>query len=231
MHTKTLLVIIFLLSSIIAQENFCVVLDIISDGSVSKNSCSLLSHTVNEILISDGRYKLFDRKILPELLEQFTLYELSQECYGLHCLAEIGNYIGAEIIIGGKAVYKDESINIVLNMVDAKRKRKIQTVTINSQLSKKKVIKEEIPIIVGMLLESETSYQLNNFDREKQKSKNVNIREKRTFYKNILLYTGAIFAGGMSAIVCYYIIDKKEKNLNDRPLSMDDLPQRTRYTE
>jgi len=231
MHAKVLLIIIFYISFVIAQKNFCVVLDIVSDGSVSKNSCSLLSQTIDEILILDGRYKLFDRKILPELLEQYSLYELSQECYSLHCLTEIGKSIGADIIIGGKAVYKDKRINIELNMIDAKQKRKIQTISINTQLSKKKVVKEEIPIVVKMLLDSETSYQLYSYNRKKPISKKVSIKERNLFYKNVLLYTGAIFAGGMSAIICYYILDKKEKKIDDKPLSMDDLPQRTRHTE
>lgn len=228
MYTKILLLIIFFISSITAKENFCVVLDLISDGSVSKSSCSLLSHTINKILIIDGRYNLFDRKVLSDLLKQFDLYKLSHECYDQECLATIGNLIGAQIIIGGKAVYKNKSISIILNMIDVKQKKKIQTVTINTRESKKRVIKEEIPIIVEMLLESETSYQLSKFN---QKKKSKNIKRRKLPYKNLLFYTGAIFVGGASGILCYYFINKKEKKIDDKPLSMDDVPQRTRYNE
>jgi predicted outer membrane repeat protein len=219
--------------SVIAQENYGVVLDLVSDGSVSKNSCYLLSKKVNKVLISDGRYKLFDRKILPELLKQYAIDTLSQKCCDQHCLIEIGSLIGAEIIIGGKAILKDKSIYITLNMVDVKRKRNIQSITLTSKLSKKRVISKEIPLIVEMLIESETLYQQSIFDEEQQKNKlKVEaIKRRRSFFRNTALYGGAILAGSLSALICFYILDREKEEKDDRPLSMDDLPQRIRYSE
>jgi hypothetical protein len=219
--------------SVIAQENYGVVLDLVSDGSVSKNSCYLLSKKVNKVLISDGRYKLFDRKILPELLKQYAIDTLSQKCCDQHCLIEIGSLIGTEIIIGGKAILKDKSIYITLNMVDVKRKRNIQSITLTSKLSKKRVISKEIPLIVEMLIESETLYQQSIFDEEQQKNKlKVEaIKRRRSFFRNTALYGGAILVGSLSALICFYILDREKEEKDDRPLSMDGLPQRIRYSE
>lgn len=225
-----LIFILTLKSSIFAQKQLCAVMDLTSDRSVSKKSCSLISNYINKALLSDGRYTLFDRKVLPELLKQLLIYETSRDCSDQQCLEVTGSLIGTDFIIGGTARYRNRTIEITLNMVDVNQNQTVHSITMSSGSGRTTFLNKDIPELVNSLLNFETLSRPNVGQRAKTKigNRRTGILEKPG------LYAGSILAGGV-ALGVYYVIQNNKKELSETyenlPLSLDDVPQRTRGAE
>lgn len=210
--------------SVSAQQNLLAVLDLASDGSIPGKNLSLISDKISEVVAADGTYMLFTRNTLPELLKQFSIYESAAACSDQQCLVVTGSLIGANTMIGGSIKYEKNLTEITLNMVDVAGKQTINSVTMSTGSKKADFLKIEIPALVQSLL------------NPGKVSPQPKLAAKKNFFTNPFLYAGTLLVGGAAAGAYYFKFyrhddegdGEPEIEEKDLPLSMDDIPVRTR---
>jgi hypothetical protein len=204
-------------------QNYCAVLDLASDGTIPERNCSLISDKISEVIATRSNYMAFDRGILPELLQQFSLDKDAVDCCKPQCLAHIGSLIGANAMIGGTIIHKNNLIEIKLFFVDVATGRTLNTVSLNTSSKKNVFLNSEVPALMKNLLNPPV---VATPATKKQSVKN------KSFFTNPVLYVGTLFVGGAAAGAYYYKYYYKNDGNNspgdDQPLSMDDVPVRSR---
>jgi hypothetical protein len=204
-------------------QNYCAVLDMVSNGTIPERNCILISDKISEIIVTKSNYLLFDRSTLPDLLKQFKVDETAANCTEFKCLTRIGSLIGANTIIGGSILYKNHLIEIRLYLVDVDEKQLLNTVSLSTTSKKTVFLNSEIPALMKNLL--------NPALRSSPKPPRP-VAEKKSILSNPFLYVGTFFISGAAAGAYYYKnYYKKDDNSTeeeDPPLSMDDVPIRSR---
>lgn len=227
-------------------QSYLAVMDLVSDGSVSKSSLITISDKISQS-VNESKYSQFDRTVLPELLKQFNMDDSTIACYDPQCLILIGNLIGANAVIGGILSRNNDFVNIKLNLVDASNKITLNTVSIKSASPKTEFLETEIPELVNRLFSGPQNVQSTVTDNSKteipsfnskplsnknvQESQDASFPSKKTGRRRpAVLGTigGLVFSGIVGLAVYTGLNNDSNSEGKTPPLSMDDAPKRVR---
>lgn len=215
-------VFIFLQSSSAASKpRLLAVVDIASNGTISKKICRRISDTVSAVISRDSSCVQFDRSMLPELMKQLSVEESMTSCSDPQCLLLIGNLIGADFVIGGFVRYKDRLTQIELNLISVSKKRALNTVTMSTGSGKRAFFRRELPLLVGNLL---------NPDAPPPPSKLV--ADKRNIFTRPIFYISTLLVGGAASGAYLYMNGDLDQYLyktdtpEPEPSLFDNLPAR-----
>lgn len=204
-------------------QNLLAVLDLQCDGSIPEKNVTAVSDRISEIIAKDTTYMQFERSMLPELLQQLSIYESAAECSNVQCLLVIGSLIGANYITGGSIRYDNRKTDIELHLVDVAGKKAVNSVSLQSKLPLQECVKTEIPALVTSLLHGTPG-------------QGSAVAEKKSIFKSPFLYIGTALVGGAAAGAYYYKFHYNETSDNpgesiSSEVPLDDAPQRTRSSE
>lgn len=190
------------------------VLDLESDGSVSKVTIDTISDRISGVLSSDKRYTVFDRNFLPFTLQSMGIKK-QQPCSTLSCISGLGGRLGAKYVVGGSVHLKKKEVTITLLYVDAEKRVLLGTVTKRTVSDRNDFLSNSLPILVKNLVKS------NAHPAVKERKKN--------FFAQPFVYVGGAAVAAAAAVVIYLRYAKgpgAPPGGND--LSLGDAPQHTR---
>ena len=192
-RTLTSAIVIFAGGYAASAQDLIAVLDVVSDGTVPANYCTIISDTISAIVARDTTYMQFDRAMIPDLLGQLTVKEAATACSDPQCLVLIGNLIGANLVIGGFIRYNNNLTEIELNLVSIEERRALNTVSISTGSKKSVILTSEIPALVSSLLNPDVPLPPTKL-----------VAEKKNFFTTPWPYAATLFAGAAGAGAYYY---------------------------
>jgi len=205
-----LIALLFFLSALVQAQDVITVLDLESDGSVSKNTIESICNKINSDLSYDKRYTPIDRQYLPFMLNNIE-FKKPKHCTDAQCLSKIGKEIGSKYIIGGSVRIKKKKVSITLNLVDVESEKTIKSILSKYPMDKDEFINTQIPEMVQSLINPEIA------------SPPVPVAQKKRSKKHPAAWitTSTLVAGAAAAIV--YIFYFKQP-AEDENLSISDIP-------
>jgi hypothetical protein len=132
------------------------VLNLETDGTVSDATNDTICDRISDEIAVDNRYEVFNRKFLPFTLQSVGLAE-RPACSNVRCLADIGNRIATNRIIGGSIRTVKNEVVITLMYVDAESQTVLGSMTQKIPVTKKGLLRDKLPLLAKSLISIEKS--------------------------------------------------------------------------
>ncbi|MBD3419294.1 MAG: hypothetical protein GF398_04165 [Chitinivibrionales bacterium] len=197
-------------------QKLLAVLDLDADGKISKDICNEIADKISEQAKTDTRFTVYDRSMYPYLFSSLDIDNIDT-CSQPKCLTEIGNLIGANIVVGGTIEQARRQFHVYLMMVDAATG--MITGNADFTIDPTKTGTRDLTIAVNALL--------NAYGTRTPEKFKVRTKKEKGFFRKPLVWVniGVIGAAGAAAAVYFALEGSGEQ---DGKLSMDDAPLRVR---
>lgn len=227
---------------LVNAQNVLAVSDLVNSKTLSKKETIALSEQIRTTVKSDQRWILLDKALTDQILAAQYIASF-KPCSTLSCLVDYGNYLYAQITIGGYANKTQNSIVLSLLLVDVVNKKILKSTTSRMSAIPSMQQSQALAAMVKNLLETsislaspnvaiippsikpsaKTSGKIDRGAADTQRESTTNTSEKKQLMQSSIAWIGAtaVVVGGFTA---YFLAKKSVGEGTPTDISIDNAP-------